>query len=135
MLLLGLLLVLACGAFAVVAVEENLSAGPDYTVGLFGHHIATLSAPGLFLSGVALTLVFCLGLLMLSAGLRHHRRTRAGLRTARHEAAQAAAERDALAARLDESRPDGAAGESPTPATPSRPVLFKGLRRASSGTP
>ena len=135
MLLLGLLLVLASGAFAVVAVEENLSAGPDYPVGLFGHHIATLGAPGLFLSGVALTLVFCLGLLMLAIGLRHHRRTRAGLRMARYEAAQATAERDALAARLDESRPDGVADESPTPATPSGPVMFKGLRRASSGTP
>ncbi|MER7895747.1 hypothetical protein ACWD0Z_11220 [Streptomyces sp. NPDC003007] len=75
MLLLALLLVLATGAFAVIAVVENFSGGPEYTVEIFGNQIATLTPPGVFLSGVALTLIFCLGLAMLSAGQkRHHRR-------------------------------------------------------------
>ena len=74
MLMLALLLVLATGAFAAVAVVENFSGGPDYAVEIFGTQIATLTAPGLFLSGVALTLIFCLGLAVLAAGLKRRRR-------------------------------------------------------------
>ncbi|WP_063827540.1 hypothetical protein [Streptomyces qaidamensis] len=74
MLLLALLLVLATGAFAAIAVVENFSGGPDYAVEIFGNQIATLTPPGVFLSGVALTLIFCLGLAMLAAGQKRHRR-------------------------------------------------------------
>ncbi|QOV33408.1 hypothetical protein IM697_24670 [Streptomyces ferrugineus] len=74
MLLLALLLVLATGAFAAIAVVENFSGGPDYAVEIFGNQIATLTPPGLFLSGVALALIFCLGLAMLAAGLKRRRR-------------------------------------------------------------
>ncbi|KOV52063.1 hypothetical protein ADL00_38430 [Streptomyces sp. AS58] len=73
--MLALLLVLATGAFAAVAVVENFSGGPEYAVEIFGNQIATLTAPGLFLSGVALTLIFCLGLAVLAAGLKRRRRT------------------------------------------------------------
>ncbi|MBT2369850.1 hypothetical protein J7E88_32415 [Streptomyces sp. ISL-10] len=74
MLALALLLVLATGAFAAIAVVENFSGGPEYTVEIFGNQIATLNAPGLFLSGVGLALLFCLGLAMLTSGRkrRHH---------------------------------------------------------------
>ncbi len=75
-LVLGLLLVLASGAFAVIAVAENFSGGPEYAVEIFGNRIATLGAPGLFLSGVALALIFCLGLALLAAGRKRHRRER-----------------------------------------------------------
>ncbi|MFE3637521.1 hypothetical protein [Streptomyces sp. NPDC059168] len=74
MIALALLLVLATGAFASLAVVENFSGGPDYGVEIFGNQITTLTAPGLFLSGVALTLIFCLGLAMLAAGLKWLRR-------------------------------------------------------------
>ncbi|GGP32630.1 hypothetical protein GCM10010287_50450 [Streptomyces variabilis] len=74
MLLPALLLVLATGAFAAVAVVENFSGSPEYAVEIFGNQIATLTAPGLFLSGVGLTLIFCLGLTMLVAGLKRRRR-------------------------------------------------------------
>ncbi|CAM5625433.1 hypothetical protein [Streptomyces griseomycini] len=77
MLMLTLLLVLATGAFAALAVLENFSGGPEYTVEMFGNQMATLSAPGLFLSGVALTLIFCLGLAALAAGLKRRHRMRA----------------------------------------------------------
>ncbi len=76
MLLLALLLVLATGAFTAIAVVENFSRGPDYAVEMFGNQIATLNAPGLFLSGVGLALIFCLGLAGLAAGLRRRHRAR-----------------------------------------------------------
>ncbi|MFD7688461.1 hypothetical protein [Streptomyces sp. NPDC059781] len=76
MLVLLLLLVLATAAFTAVVVVENFSGGPEYTVEVFGNQIATLGPPGLFLSGVALALIFCLGLAALAGGLkrRHHKR-------------------------------------------------------------
>lgn len=74
MLVLALLLVLATGAFTALVVVENFSGGPEYAVEFFGERIATLSAPGLFLSGVALTLIFCLGLAVLASGLKRRRR-------------------------------------------------------------
>ncbi|MEU6180437.1 hypothetical protein [Streptomyces coeruleorubidus] len=76
MLMLALLLVLATGAFTAVAVVENFSGGPDYAVEVFGNQIATLSPPGVFLSGVGLALIFCLGLAVLAAGLKRGRRVR-----------------------------------------------------------
>jgi hypothetical protein len=72
MRVLALLLVLATGVFTAIAVVENFSGGPDYTVEIFGNQIATLNAPGLFLSGVGLALIFSLGLAVLTAGRRHH---------------------------------------------------------------
>ncbi|MFE0447298.1 hypothetical protein [Streptomyces fungicidicus] len=74
MLLLPLLLVLATAAFTAIVVVENFSGGPEYKVEIFGNQIATLSAPGLFLSGVALALIFCLGLAALAGGMKRRRR-------------------------------------------------------------
>ncbi|MFI7142356.1 hypothetical protein ACIBQ5_33010 [Streptomyces massasporeus] len=82
MLLVALLLVLATAAFTVLVVVENFSGGPEYTVELFGERIATLSAPGLFLSGVALALIFCLGLVLIGSALKRHRRMREVLMSA-----------------------------------------------------
>lgn len=76
--MLLLLLVLATAAFTAVVVE-NFSGGPEYTVEVFGNQIAALGPPGLFLSGAALTLIFCLGLAALAGGLKrrqHKRRAR-----------------------------------------------------------
>ncbi|MER5543935.1 hypothetical protein ACWDBD_28565 [Streptomyces sp. NPDC001118] len=74
MLILGLLLLVATGAFTALAIAGNLSGGPQYGVSVLGHHIATLSPLGLFCSGLALALIFCLGLAMVSGGA-HHRRS------------------------------------------------------------
>ncbi|EST35721.1 hypothetical protein M878_04930 [Streptomyces roseochromogenus subsp. oscitans DS 12.976] len=75
MLFLGLLLLAATGAFTALAIADNLSGGPQqYGVSVLGHHIATLSPLGLFCSGLALALIFCLGLAMVS-GAAHHRRS------------------------------------------------------------
>ena len=100
MLLLGLVLLGATGAFAGLLIAYN-TAGPDYTVTMFGHTLGTLNSLQVFLAGIALTLVFCLGLAMMFGGASMHRRHRAERLAARREAAAARAERDALAARLD----------------------------------
>ncbi|MFF0296009.1 hypothetical protein ACFYST_20770 [Kitasatospora sp. NPDC004614] len=74
MLLLGLLLFAASGAFAGLLIAENLGGGPETAVTMFGHQIATISTLGAFLAGIALTLIFGAGLLLIRAGLhrRHH---------------------------------------------------------------
>ncbi|GEC02669.1 hypothetical protein SSP24_03240 [Streptomyces spinoverrucosus] len=82
MIALGLLLALATGGFAAIAVAENFRGGSEYAVEVFGNQIATLSPPGLFLSGAALALIFCLGLAMIAAGLKHRRRVRKALASA-----------------------------------------------------
>jgi hypothetical protein len=126
MVLLGLLLLLATSAFTIIAIVENFSGGPDYMVMMFGNHIATLNGLGLFLSGIALALIFCLSLAMISGGATRYRRTRAGLRSARRDAAQATAERDALAAQINH----GETGEAGTPAGESHATASPESERA-----
>ncbi|MCX3058574.1 hypothetical protein [Streptomyces beihaiensis] len=77
---LGLLLLAATGAFTGLAIADNLSGGVDYSVTMLGNHIATLSPLGLFCSGLALALLFCLGIALMTHRAtqhhhRHHRRT------------------------------------------------------------
>lgn len=76
MLVLALVLVLATGAFTAIAVVENFSGGPNHAVEIFGNQVATLNAPGLFLSGIGLALIFCLGLAVLTVGLKRRHRVR-----------------------------------------------------------
>jgi hypothetical protein len=102
MLLLGLVLAAATAAFIVLLIAYNLSGGPSYTVKMFGGDLVVVDHLTAFLAGIALTLVFGLGLAIAAAGLARHRRRRTHLRAARREADIATAERDALAARLDE---------------------------------
>ncbi|MBY8883332.1 hypothetical protein K7472_00535 [Streptomyces sp. PTM05] len=99
MLLLGLLLMAATAAFTGLVIADNISGGPNYSVSVLGNHIATMNTLAAFLAGLALALIFCLGLAMLSTGGALMRRRRSNLRAARNEAAGAAAERDAMAAR------------------------------------
>jgi hypothetical protein len=101
MLLLGLLLLAATGVFTGLLASENWAGGPDYTVTMFGNTLGTLNSLQIFLAGIALTLVFCLGVAMAALGSRQARRRRAARHAAVREATQARAERDALAARLD----------------------------------
>jgi hypothetical protein len=90
MLLLGLLIVAAAVAFAIVVTADNLGGGPHYSVNLFDHHLATVNTLGAFLAGIALTLVFCLGLLIMTAGARREHRRNSELRAARRERRAAA---------------------------------------------
>ncbi len=77
MLLLGILLFAASGAFAGLLIADNLGGGPETGVTVLGHQIATMSTLGAFLAGLALALIFCAGLALMGGGLRwrRHRRT------------------------------------------------------------
>jgi hypothetical protein len=88
MLLLGLVLLGATGAFAGLLISENSSGGPEYAVTMFGNDLGTVNTLGAFLSGIALTLVFCLALAMMMSGTARHRRRNRELRTMRREAAR-----------------------------------------------
>ncbi|WP_228023314.1 MULTISPECIES: hypothetical protein [Streptomyces] len=68
MLIIGLLLLVASGAFTGLVIAYNLSGGPEYTVTMFGQYIATMNSLAIFCSGLALALIFCLGLALALAG-------------------------------------------------------------------
>ncbi|ANH90429.1 MULTISPECIES: hypothetical protein [Streptomyces] len=76
MLLIGLLLLAATGAFTGLAIAGNLSGGPQYTVSILGNDIVTLNTLAIFSAGLALALLFCLGLSMLAGAATHHRHHR-----------------------------------------------------------
>jgi hypothetical protein len=100
MLLMGLILLGGAAAFAGLLVTQNSAGGPDYGVSLFGFDVGTMNTVQAFLAGVALCLVFCLGVaLAVGSVLRAHRR-RAHLDAERREALRIRAERDEMAARL-----------------------------------
>jgi hypothetical protein len=74
MLFLGLLLLAATGAFTGLAIADNLSGGPEYTVSVLDRDIATMNTLAVFSSGLALALIFCLGLATAVSGAAHRRR-------------------------------------------------------------
>ncbi|MBT2422529.1 hypothetical protein J7F01_31390 [Streptomyces sp. ISL-22] len=78
MLLFGLLLLVATGVFTGLVIADNLSGGPEYTVSVLGQDIATMNTLAVFCSGLALALLFCLGLVMATSRRGHsrHRRPR-----------------------------------------------------------
>ncbi|MFD5586897.1 MULTISPECIES: hypothetical protein [unclassified Streptomyces] len=80
MLLLGLLLLAATVAFTVLAIAGNMDGGPQYSVSVLGHHIATMNGLALFSSGLALALIACLALAMMRGGALHHRHRAARVR-------------------------------------------------------
>ncbi|MGA5820341.1 hypothetical protein ACPC54_21040 [Kitasatospora sp. NPDC094028] len=73
MLLLGVLLMAASGTFAGLLIADNLSGGPDYQVTILGNDLATLNSLGVFLAGVGLALVFCLGVALMRPIGAHRR--------------------------------------------------------------
>jgi hypothetical protein len=73
MLLVGLLLLAATGAFTGLVIADNLSGGPEYTVTVFGHTIATMDVLQIFCAGLALALIFCLGVALAVNGGAHRR--------------------------------------------------------------
>jgi hypothetical protein len=88
MLLLGLVLLGASGAFAGLLISENYSGGPDYAVTMFGNDLGTVNTLGAFLAGIALTLVFSLAVAMIASGSARQRRRNSELRTMRRAAAR-----------------------------------------------
>ncbi|MEV4969784.1 hypothetical protein [Streptomyces scopuliridis] len=120
MLIIGILLMAAAAAFTALLIAFNLSGGPDYVVTLFGSHPFTINALGAFLSGIALTLIFGLGLwLALGAAALMARRSRK-----RRVARDAVAEREERRGQLDDARaesdrPSSARGTT-APASASR---------------
>ncbi|WP_055491182.1 hypothetical protein [Streptomyces sp. TP-A0356] len=77
MLFIGLLLLAATGAFTALAIIGNLSGGPQYTVSVLDHPIATMNVLAIFSSGLALALLFTLGL-ATAVGSATHRHTGPG---------------------------------------------------------
>ncbi|MER6565463.1 hypothetical protein ABT288_04570 [Streptomyces sp. NPDC001093] len=76
---IGLLLLAGAAAFTALAIAGNLSGGPQYTVSVLDHNVATMSGLALFSSGLALALIFCAGLAIMVGGAAHagrHRSTR-----------------------------------------------------------
>jgi hypothetical protein len=76
MLFVGLLLLAAVGAFTGLAIADNLSGGPEYTVSVLDNEIATMDTLAVFSAGLALALVFSLGLAMATRGAGHRRHRR-----------------------------------------------------------
>ncbi|MGP4004992.1 hypothetical protein [Streptomyces sp. 4N124] len=73
MLFIGLLLLAGAAAFTGLAIGDNLSGGPEYTVSVLGNDIATMNTLAVFCSGLALALIFCLGLAMAIRATAHRR--------------------------------------------------------------
>lgn len=101
MLILGLLLLAGAGVFTGLVIADNTSGGPEYDVSVLGHSVATMNSLEIFCAGLALALIFCLGMVMTMAGGVSRRHKSRKLAEARRAAAENAKERDALAARLD----------------------------------
>jgi hypothetical protein len=110
MLLLGLLLLCATGAFTGLLIAYNTGGGPDYTVTMFGNTLGTFNSLEIFIAGLALALIFCFSLFLMFGGAAMARRRRVARRAERREARAAMADRDAMAARLEER--EGAAAET-----------------------
>ncbi|MER7769180.1 hypothetical protein [Kitasatospora sp. NPDC096140] len=92
MLLLGLLLMAASGAFVGLLIADNLSGGPEYQVTILGTDLVRLNTLGVFLAGVALALLFCLGLALMWSSRRRTARPVGAARSARHRAGYREAE-------------------------------------------
>ncbi|GAA3768680.1 hypothetical protein ACFS5L_22130 [Streptomyces phyllanthi] len=73
MLIIGLLLLAATGAFIGLAIAYNLSGGPEYTVAIFDESVVTLNSLAIFCTGLALAFLFCLGLFLARSGAVHRR--------------------------------------------------------------
>jgi hypothetical protein len=87
MLFLGLLLLAATGAFTGLVIADNLSGGPEYSVSVLGQYIATMNTLSVFSAGLALALIFCLGLAIAVTRASHGRHRRRRTYGTRHTAA------------------------------------------------
>ena len=74
MLIIGLLLLAATAAFTGLAIAGNLSGGPHYTVSMLDQNIATMNALAIFCAGLALALIFTLGVATVLNAATHRPR-------------------------------------------------------------
>lgn len=74
MLFIGLLLLAATAAFTGLAIAGNLSGGPHYSVSVLDQHIATMNSLAIFCAGLALALIFTLGLATVLNAATHRPR-------------------------------------------------------------
>ena len=109
MLLLGLLLVAATAAFTGLLIADNMSGLPEYSVTVLGNTVADLNTLEAFCAGLALALLFGLGLMMTARGIRRAGRRASRARADRRAAKQSQAERNSLAAQLEWERQGGGA--------------------------
>jgi hypothetical protein len=114
MILLGLLLLAATGAFTALLIAYNTSGGPEYTVTMFDNNVATMNSLSIFLSGIALALLFCIGVALIMGGAARRRHRSVVLRETRAPADRA--ERDAV---RDQSAQGPAAADETRPGSPS----------------
>jgi hypothetical protein len=82
-MLLGLVLILGAGAFTGLLIGYNTAGGPDYTVTMFGNTLGTLNTLEIFVAGLVLALIFCIGIVVASTGARMRRARMAEYRAAR----------------------------------------------------
>jgi hypothetical protein len=133
MLLLGFIILFGTAAFTGLLIADNIGGGPHYAASVLGTPITTISMLGAFLAGIALSLVFCLGLALLARGTARHRHRGAELKAARRSAAQTAAERDELAARMQAGQADEASQEQKMPQLAGLPPEGERVRTAAGG--
>jgi len=124
-MVLGLFLVLLSGGAVALLTAYNRLGGPDYSVTLFGNEVGVVNGLQIFYAGIALALLFCLGLWLMAMSARRSRAMRAEIRAARNDAKAAEAERDRLASQVA-SDPDATAVY---PTTPERPASRRFLGR------
>ncbi|WP_436775305.1 hypothetical protein [Yinghuangia sp. YIM S09857] len=74
MIFLGLLIAAAAAAFAALLIAYNTSGGPEYTVSMFDQDMVTLNSLAIFVSGLAIALIFCAGLALAASWPRTRRR-------------------------------------------------------------
>ncbi|MFC0431865.1 hypothetical protein [Kutzneria buriramensis] len=98
-MIVGLVLIVLAVAAAVAAVAFN-GAGSTHEITAFGQHVTNANETQIFVGGIVLGLVFCLGVWMVAMGGRRRRARNAEYRAARREAADASRERDRLAEQL-----------------------------------
>lgn len=125
MLLLGLVLIMGAGAFTGLVIAYNTAGLPEYTVTMFGNTLATLNSLEIFVSGLVLATIICMGFALLGPGIRSRRVHHAHYRAAR----QVLAERRAAPA-----PPAAAAADAPAPAPAPAPAKVKTTKAADTAT-
>ncbi|QUQ66362.1 hypothetical protein [Kutzneria sp. CA-103260] len=98
-MIVGIVLVVLSVAVGVAAVAFN-GAGSTHEITAFGQHVTNANETQVFVGGIVIGLVFCVGVWMVSVAGKRRRALRAEFRAARREAADAGRERDRLAEQL-----------------------------------
>lgn len=124
MLLLGLLLLVGSAAFTAMLIADNLTNLPEYRVTVLDQGLATMNVLEIFLSGLALALLFSLGLWMMKKGTAWKARKAVSRRRERKSVRETERERDELAARLAQEREERAAERPATPGYGEQPAGY-----------